>query len=126
VRAQRADLLLDALLRARADRDHDDDGADADDDAEHGKRAAQLVDRECAQRHAKELQRAHTAIAAAATGRCDSSDTRCPSRKRSSRRPKRATSASCVTSTTVMPWRFSSWNSAMISTLVWSRALRWA
>ena len=34
------------------------------------------------------------------------------------RRAKRATSGSWVTSTTVMPWRLSSWNSAMISRLV--------
>jgi hypothetical protein len=47
-----------------------------------------------------------------------SSCTTLPSRNTMMRRAKRATSGSCVTSTTVMPWRFSSWNSAMISRLV--------
>ena len=45
VGAQALDLLLDARLRAAADRDHGDHRADADDDAEHGERAAQLVHR---------------------------------------------------------------------------------
>ncbi len=43
VRAEAPDLLVDPGLRARADRDHRDHRADADDDAEHGQDAAQLV-----------------------------------------------------------------------------------
>ena len=35
VRAERGDLIVDALLRAGTGREHRDDGAHADDDAEH-------------------------------------------------------------------------------------------
>ena len=43
VGAEAADLRHHLLARAAADRDHRDHGRDADDDAEHGERAAQLV-----------------------------------------------------------------------------------
>ena len=47
--------------------------------------------------------RAACASASSRLRRCAWSSTRCPSRKRRTRRAKRATSGSCVTSTTVMP-----------------------
>ena len=107
-----------ARLRARADRDHRDHRADADDDAEHGERAAQLVDAPArAARRAssapKFMQRPAGSVRRAASLRPP-----CRRGTRCTRRAKRATSGSWVTSTTVMPWRLSSWNSAMISRLV--------
>jgi hypothetical protein len=53
VRAETRNLLLDQRLGAFADRHHRDDGADADDDAQHGEKRAQLVAPERAERDAK-------------------------------------------------------------------------
>src|SRR6185503_7323698 len=105
VGAERADLLCHTRLRTRPD---------PDDDAEHGERAAQLVHREGAQRNTQQRDEVHAAASASFCSSC----TTLPSRNTMMRRAKRATSGSCVTSTTVMPWRLSSWNSAMISRLV--------
>ena len=42
-RAELLDLLQRRALRPLADRDHDDDRGDAEDDAQRGQQAAQLV-----------------------------------------------------------------------------------
>ena len=82
--------------------------ADADDDAEHGQRRAQLVAPQRPQRgahgHAQELHAGAPAPAPAAR-RADvhTSETICPSRKVMTRSAYAAMSGSCVTSTTVMP-----------------------
>ena len=46
---------FDSLLRAFAHRQHGDDGPDADQDAQHGKGAADLVGAQCAQGRGAEL-----------------------------------------------------------------------
>jgi hypothetical protein len=59
VGAQALDLVLDARLRARADRRHRDHRAHADDDAEHRQGAAQLVDAQRGERDPERREKAH-------------------------------------------------------------------
>src|SRR5262249_44035129 len=134
VRAEALDLLGHAGLRARAHADHGDDRAHADDDAEHGQRAAQLVDPQRAEGDAGALQRVHASASSASRSRSRgisareaaaargaamrSSRTTRPSRKPRARPAWAATSASWVTITIVMPSRLSPWSRARISRLV--------
>ena len=53
VGAGAADLIFDRGLRARAERDHRDDGGHADDHAEHREGRAQLVARQRLERDPK-------------------------------------------------------------------------
>ena len=59
VGAQRLDAFADRPGRAVADRDQQDDGGHADQDAQHGQRRAQLVGRQPAQREPDDLGEAH-------------------------------------------------------------------
>ena len=61
VRAERLDLFLHTRLGARAHPDHGDHGGNADDDAEHGERAAKLVDPQRAQRNPYAREPGHAA-----------------------------------------------------------------
>src|SRR6478672_12830406 len=72
VRAQAADLALDLALRAVADRDHHDHGADADDDAEHRERRAHLVLEDALQRHAEDGLTGHAATSSSTAGMASS------------------------------------------------------
>ena len=56
VAADGGDLLMDAVGGAAAHRYHGDHGADADDDAEHGQRRAQLVHAQRAERDSHALE----------------------------------------------------------------------
>src|SRR5437870_1290300 len=129
VGAEALDLLGDAGLRPRADRDHGDDRGHPHDDAEHGQDAAQLVHAEGANGDASAREDVHSS-SSASTGKVASTcrasrvsattsslSTR-PSRKVMVRAAKGTMSASCVTRTTVMPWRLRSCRMAMTSTLV--------
>ena len=124
VRAQALDLLLDALLRAAADRDHRDHRGHADDDAEHRQDAAQQVGGQRAP-GASAARRARScrglAPAAGRTRRLRARPRRCGRRgRRCAAPPRRRCRCSCVTMTTVMPCAFSSVSSRMMS----SRGLR--
>ena len=59
VRAESRDLVVDALLRARARGQHRDDGAHADDDAEHRQNCAEQVRANRLQRNDHDLAKQH-------------------------------------------------------------------
>ncbi len=62
VGAKALDLLLHRLRRAVPDRDHQDDRADPDEDAEHGECGAHPVGHEPVERDAETLPEAHRAV----------------------------------------------------------------
>src|SRR6266508_471066 len=128
VGSESLELLGYARLRARADGDHGDHGADTDDDAQHRQRATKLVHAQRAEGDAGAGQHVH---ASSSSGGSDASSRRAslgiatasslvtrPSRNTRTREANWAMSASCVTRTTVMPCRFRSWSRAMTSMLV--------
>ena len=96
VRPEPLDLLLDLLLRPAAERDEDHDRRDADDDAEHGQRAAQPVGAQGVQGDPERLAGPHGAPTAR---RCSTR----PSRIAIRRPASAATSRSWVTTTTATP-----------------------
>ncbi len=98
VAAQTLDLALDLLPGARADRHHQHHGGDADDDAEHGEQAADPVAAQRIQGDAERLEALH-----ARPDRAPVSSSMRPSRTRTWRRARPATSLSWVTSTTATP-----------------------
>ena len=71
VRAERADLPVDEVARAGADRHHGDDGRDADDDAEHGEQAAQGIRHDGRKRGADGFGQAHAAASGARVARVE-------------------------------------------------------
>src|SRR4030095_12841221 len=100
VRAQLLDIRLHLRRRALADRDHRNDGGDADDDAQDRERRAQHIATDLAQ---SEQQRIPEHQAIPRTGLLASSLSIAPSRKRTMRRVQPAMSGSWVTMTIVMP-----------------------
>src|SRR5262249_54398635 len=133
VGSEALDLLGDPRLGAGPDTHHRDHRADADDDAQHGERAPQLVHPQGPQGDARALQRVHAiassiscstsrgrAASDAAASRRSTFSSRVsrPSRKVRMRSAWAATSDSWVTTTMVMPCRFSPWSRARISKLV--------
>jgi len=112
VRSDALHLAGDGGAGPLAHREQPDDGARADDDAQHGQYAAQFVGQKAAQRHGKALQDRHAGAACssrAASGvatrglATGSSLTMRPSRRRTMRRVCAAMSDSWVTNSTVMP-----------------------
>jgi hypothetical protein len=69
VGAQAADLLDDLLPCAAADGNHGDHGGDADDDAEHGEGAAQLVQTQRVEGGDECVEEAHSAASARSSPR---------------------------------------------------------
>src|SRR5207302_1068571 len=103
VRPQLLEILTSGSRGTAPNRDEQDDGSDADRDAECGERRAQLVHHDAAQRdaHAREIHRKPRPATVASTGARPVSSTTAPSRSRIIRRAVTATSASCVITITV-------------------------
>src|SRR5690606_7366700 len=109
------DRVADLRPGSQPDRDHDDDRADADDDAQHRQQRAHLVLEDALRCDAYEVGCFHAAPARtlspssarsfAASRRCSTSWSRriCPSLTSTIRLWYSAISCSCVTSRMVMP-----------------------
>src|SRR4029077_401236 len=110
VGAEGLDLVVDLHARAVADRDQQDHGGDADEDPEHGQRAAQPVGQQAAEGDAQRFEDVDAARRSSVTIK--------PSRSSTIRFANAAMSRSWVISTIVRAWTsLSSVSSFMISTL---------
>src|SRR6516165_2927883 len=65
IRTERRDLLLHLLTGSLADGHGANDGANADDNTEHGEKSSQLVTRQSPQCHANDFSRIHQNTSAA-------------------------------------------------------------
>src|SRR5450756_1163510 len=106
VAAERADLLADVLLRAKAEADGEDHRRDADQDAQNGQGRSHAVRPDGGPPRAQGLGPGHRWFTSSVWIR--------PSRSQTMRRACCATSSSWVISTIVRPWPLSSSSLSLI------------